>query len=128
MFCALAAIAPLMLVSPDGQPWAMEEGTLYALAAALRYGLVNLLVPLSFCAGAALFYGVLYKSRLVPRFLSVWGVVGVGLILAMNLLSAFGRVHFRETMMALALPMILNEVFLGFWLLVRGFAPGPTAP
>ena len=65
---------------------------------------------------------------MVPRFLSVWGVVGVGLILAMNLLSAFGRVHFRETMMALALPMILNEVFLGFWLLVRGFAPGPTAP
>lgn len=38
LFCALAAIVPLMLVSPDGQPWAMEEGTLYALAAALRYG------------------------------------------------------------------------------------------
>ena len=68
MFCALAAIVPLMLVSPDGQPWAMEEG--------------------------ALFYGLLYKSRLVPRFLSVWGVVGVGLILAMNLLSAFGRSAF----------------------------------
>lgn len=131
VFCALAALAPLMLIALGRMPWALEDGNLralYALVASMRDGLANILIPLSFCAGAALFYGLMYKSRLVPRFIPIWGEVGVAAILTMNLLSAFGTTFAQETMMALALPMILNEVFLGFWLLIRGFRPGSTAP
>lgn len=130
VFCALAALAPLMLIALGRMPWALEGGgirALYALAVSMRDGLSNILIPLSFCAGAALFYGLLYKSRLVPRFVPVWGAVGVAAILAMNLLTAFGAALPEGIMMALALPVILNEVFLGFWLLARGFRPDSTA-
>ena len=72
-----------------------------------------------FGLAALLFYYLLYRSKLVPRFISVWGFIAVVLVLAWNLVEIFGiSVSFG---MILALPMILNEIFLGIWLIVKGF-------
>ena len=68
--------------------------------------------------GALILYFTLYQSELSPRWLSVWGLVGGTLILAMGLLRMFGRsVYF----FFLAIPIILNEMVLAVWLLVNGF-------
>jgi uncharacterized membrane protein len=78
-----------------------------------------------FSLGALLFYTVLLQSRLVPRWLSIWGLIGAVLILAWNLSGTFGiEMSFG---MILALPMILNEIFLGFWLIFKGFNASVTA-
>lgn len=58
----------------------------------------------------------LYQSELVPRWLSVWGLVGGVLVMAMGLLRLFGR-----PMIYLALPIVFNELVLAVWLIVVGF-------
>ena len=59
---------------------------------------------------------LLYQSELVPRWLSVWGLVGGVLIVGMGVSRLFGR-----PMFLLAIPIILNEMVLAVWLIVKGF-------
>jgi hypothetical protein len=68
--------------------------------------------------GALIFYFTLYQSELIPQWLSVWGLVGGTLILAMGLLRMFGHSVF---FFFLAIPIILNEMVLAVWLIVNGF-------
>ena len=64
----------------------------------------------------------LYQSKLIPQWLSGWGLVGGALILAMGFLRMFGQpVYF------LAIPIILNEMVLAVWLIVKGFNSSATA-
>lgn len=58
-----------------------------------------------------------YKTKLVPRFLSVWGLVGYAVIflgmLSETMVSGLGLVS--------SIPGGLWEVFMGVWLIVKGF-------
>ena len=60
---------------------------------------------------------VLYQSRLVPRWLSIWGLVGTTLSLAVYLLQFFGVNQFD----LLFLPIALQEMVFAVWLIVKGF-------
>jgi hypothetical protein len=72
--------------------------------------------------GALMFNYMLYQSKLIPRWISVWGLFGAILLLIMGLLRMFGRsVTARERAVFLAIPLILNELVLAVWLLVNGF-------
>jgi hypothetical protein len=74
-----------------------------------------------FSLGALMFYGLFYQSRLIPRWLSVWGLVGAVLYLASPLLAMFG--HGLGLLMA---PLAVAEIVLAVWLIVRGLnAPEP---
>jgi hypothetical protein len=75
-----------------------------------------------FSTGALLFYHLLYKSKLVPRFISVWGVIALVLIVVMNILDVQGNAG-----LFFALPIIGNEIFLALWLIVKGFDPSAVA-
>ena len=69
-----------------------------------------------FGLGALIFYILLFQSTLIPRWLSVWGLVGATLMLAMGLLRMYGH-----PVIYLAIPIILNELVLAVWLIVMGF-------
>jgi Domain of unknown function (DUF4386) len=60
-----------------------------------------------------------YKSKLVPRLLAVWGLVGYAVILGGSVVEVLGfnllTIH--------AIPGGLWEVFIGVWLIVKGFNP-----
>jgi hypothetical protein len=62
-----------------------------------------------------------YKSELVPRFISVWGLIGSILMLV----STFLTMAFATSipMFISHLPVISNELFLAVWLIVKGFNP-----
>ena len=65
---------------------------------------------------------ILYQSRLVPRFISVWGLIGAPLMLAAGVLPMFGLVDpFSTISILLGLPLALNEMVLAVWLIVKGF-------
>ena len=60
---------------------------------------------------------VLYQSKLIPRWLSVWGLVGAILSLAVYLLGFFNINQFD----LLFLPIALQEMVFAVWLIVKGF-------
>jgi hypothetical protein len=67
---------------------------------------------------------LLYKSRLVPRALSLIGIVGGPVLIAGFLAVIFGVIGPAAPLRALsALPVFLFEFSLGIWLVVKGFNP-----
>jgi hypothetical protein len=81
-------------------------------------GVTKTLMLLGFCFSAVLFYYLLLKSKLLPAFISVWGLIGVILLLPEVLANIFG---YSLGGIIIMLPMGLNEIFLGIWLIVKGF-------
>lgn len=71
---------------------------------------------------------LLYKSRLVPRVLSLIGLVGAPLLVTGDIAVLFGLIGQRDPSTALfAIPVALFEFSLGVWLIVKGFNPSATA-
>jgi hypothetical protein len=66
----------------------------------------------------------LYRARLIPRVLAMWGLVGYGIILIGMLAEIAGLGLGVE--LASSLPGGLWEVFIGVWLLVKGFSSSPV--
>ncbi|MDP9478827.1 MAG: DUF4386 domain-containing protein [Actinomycetota bacterium] len=80
-----------------------------------------------FCLGALVFYYLLYRTGLVPRWLSGWGLVAVAPFLAAGLLAMFGVVDALSPIYnVLNLPLALQEMVLAVWLIVKGFDPSAT--
>jgi hypothetical protein len=77
------------------------------------------MVTVALVLGALVFYSMLYQSRLIPRFISVWGIVSAALVLATAMLDIFGVDI--GSLEFLGVFMLLNELFLGGWLIVKGF-------
>ena len=97
-------------------------GTLCIAERGLTFRMVMIVVSL----GALMFYYLLYQSKLIPRFISVWGLIGAPLSLAGGVIAIFGyraRVSMPTPTMILGLPIMLNEILLGIWLIVKGFNP-----
>lgn len=69
-----------------------------------------------FALGGVLWYYLMYQSRLVPRWLSIWGLLAVPLVLISSLLLLAADVD----LFFLGFPTGLLEVVLGIWLVVRG--------
>jgi len=72
-----------------------------------------------FAIPALMFYFLLYKSQLVPRWISVWGVVAAVLLVIVNVFEVAG--FNSDAMKILYLPIVLNEAFLAIWLMIKGF-------
>ncbi len=80
----------------------------------------NTLHVLAFCAGAIPFYYLLNKSRLVPRPLSLWGLVTV-LPFALGMPSAVLGYEFP---FIVYVPYAPFELVIGVWILVKGIKDG----
>jgi hypothetical protein len=123
----VATISPLLLVNLSQEYLAAgaADGShfqaLGTLVMAARAHMAGLWTPIFFSLGALLLYSSLYRSKALPRFISVWGLIAVVLLLAWNLATAFGVSI--EAGMIFGLPIILNEILMGFWLIVKGFEP-----
>ena len=76
---------------------------------------------LAFSVGALLYYWLLYRSNLVPRWLSGWGIAALVLMLAACLLALFNRTPVTSYVI-LAAPIGVQEMVLAVWLIVRGFS------
>jgi hypothetical protein len=77
-----------------------------------------------FVVAALIFYYLLYQSKLIPRWISVWGIIAAILLILVNLLEVMGII---PALMILYLPIILNEIVLAIWLMVKGFNPSAIA-
>jgi len=79
-------------------------------------------LDLAFGLGALMFYYLLYQSKLIPRFISVWGLIGGTLVLAeAGFLAMVSHSPFSTIPIFLWLPVAVNEMVLAVWLIVKGF-------
>jgi hypothetical protein len=76
---------------------------------------------LAFCVGALLYSWLLYRSNLVPRWLSGWGIAALFLMMAACLLALFNQ-NPVTSYVILAAPIGVQEMVLAVWLIVRGFS------
>ncbi|MCZ7383341.1 MAG: DUF4386 domain-containing protein [Candidatus Methanoperedens sp.] len=74
------------------------------------------LLMLAFCLGGILFYYLLDKAKIVPRFLSLWGLITIFPMLIGTLFAIFGH----EVPFFLYVPYIPFEFVIGVWILVKG--------
>jgi hypothetical protein len=85
--------------------------------------------------GTLIFFGlgsltlnyVLYQSKLVPRWISIWGLIGAALVLLYGILGLFGlSTDLTSPSTFLALPILVQEMVFAVWLIVKGFNPEST--
>ena len=89
-----------------------------------------------FCLGGLMLYVVLFRSGLVPRWISAAGLATLVPYLAVDLLAVFNALDsMSSTAMLLQLPLALQEMILAVWLIAKGFnpsaltvAPAPRVP
>jgi hypothetical protein len=80
-----------------------------------------------FILGALMFYYVLYRSKLVPRWLSGWGLLAAIPYFVSGVLGLFTLISPMSTVqMILVLPLALQEMVLAVWLIVKGFNSSPV--
>ncbi|MHA1995705.1 MAG: DUF4386 domain-containing protein [Candidatus Hodarchaeales archaeon] len=86
------------------------------------YTIDQVVVPgvFAFSIGALMYYSIFYQTKLVPRWLSVWGLIGITLGILNGLFDMFGGIDEMISML-LDLPIFVNEMVLAVWLIVKGF-------
>ena len=81
---------------------------------------------LAFGIGVLMYYYVFYRSRLVPRWLSGWGLAGAALMSVATVYSGFTQEFgFTTVTTVLSIPIGLQEMVLAVWLIAKGFS-APT--
>ena len=84
--------------------------------------MIHCITTFVFIIGAVIFYSTLHQTRLIPRWLSGWGLVATIPYLAAGLLTLFGAVEDKSTLQVLLyMPLAVQEMVLGGWLIVKGF-------
>jgi hypothetical protein len=122
---ALSALSILSLSRGYGQIGSPGTEALGGTLVAL-YDWAYWLGPMVFfCISALILYTVLYQARLVPTWLSIWGLIGGALLLVRTVLEMYG-VEFSAAMQGVfAAPIGINEMVLAIWLIAKGFNATP---
>jgi hypothetical protein len=124
----ITAAGWLLLIPLSASAAARADGSALApladaLVAAEGIGNVGTIV---FVIGAAMFYTLLWRAHLVPRWLSGWGLVALAPYLVAVPLTIFGVLESQSSVVVgLNIPLALQEMVLAVWLIARGFREVP---
>jgi len=79
--------------------------------------------------GALMYYYEFYRTNLIPRWLSGWGLVAIILHLTSVFVTMFTQIDpFSGSVTILMnIPIGLQELTLAVWLIVKGFSPSAVA-
>ena len=84
----------------------------------------SLILGLVFCIGGMMIYVSLYQTRLVPRWLSGWGLVGAILYFIAHFEGLFGSqqvLSFDTGLGFLMIPLAIQEMVFAVWMIAKGF-------
>jgi len=131
-FVAVCTLLSLITLSQQfvkaGAPDSSYFQTLGVLLYAGYRWVGNVGALLAFSIGCLLYYIIFYRTKLVPRWLSGWGLVAGILTMLSCVLAMVGLIApFATEQIVLALPMLPQEMVLAVWLIVKGFNPSVIA-
>lgn len=115
----LLMIVPLSRYAVDAagasMAWATALGSLLTLSNSMAYQIGQATLGV----GGIFLCALLFRTRLLPRFLSAWGMIGY----AIHVVGAIAEIFGIPISLVLLIPGGLFELALGFWLLIKGFQP-----
>ena len=122
----VSALGALLLVAVAQRPDHSTAAFAGDLLLALRDS-ASLIGIIAAYIGCSLYYLAMALSRVVPRWLSLWGLASttLGLIAAVGVFCG-AIALFSPVPIAVNLPIFLNDLVLAGWLLGKGFAIAPT--
>lgn len=127
-FVVIGALSLLALLTVSQEAGAAGSTALAAAATAsnlvlaVREWVHGFVAIVPFTIGTILYSYVLYRSRLVPRWLSGWGLVAGALCLLATVYSGFTQEFgFSTVNTVLNVPIGLQEMALAIWLIAKGF-------
>lgn len=115
----LTALTALLLVTVGRQGLGADVAALLQGA----HGWLFPMNPIVFGPGALLVYYAMLRTRMVPVWLSVWGLLGAGCVATFGVMAMYGYFPIW-----LALPIGLQEMVLAVWLIIKGFAEPDETP
>ena len=121
-------VSPLLLITvglETGNADGLNLSALQSLGEVLqaqRFWSLRLIYVFNGVAGLMFAY-LMYRAKLIPRALSILGIVGYGVLLLGTIPDMFGLIDVTQgTGMLAVVPGGLFELILPFWLFVKGFS------
>ena len=98
----------------EGAPDSSYFRTIAALLINVRFWNADMIL-ISVGIAYLILFSILYKSKLVPRFISVWGIIGMIIVLGVVLIGIFrnspGTVYkFESNLAIISIPGALSEI------------------
>jgi hypothetical protein len=119
---------PILYLAVLGETWSKDpssDQTSFLNLAHLLIGGMDRtagITSIVFAFGGIMFYWMLYKARLIPRWISGWGLLGLLLYIVAGVFALLGN-----GMESLYMPLALQEMVMAVWLIVKGFRPEAIA-
>ncbi len=125
-FYILGVVSLLILLSMSQEYVAGAINASYqpltSLVLALQDWTLTIGTVIIFGIGSIVLNYVLYQSRLIPRWLSVWGLIGAVFVILYGLVG-ISTLHtdINSTLTFLAAPIAVQEMLFAVWLIVKGY-------
>jgi hypothetical protein len=86
---------------------------------------IQMIGGIVFSIGTLMIFILFYQTRLIPRWLSAWGLIGAVLYFSAKIVSMFGPLHTAPLIESgigqLMIPTAIQEMVFAVWLIVKGF-------
>ena len=92
----------------------------------VRLWAASLLGVFAFCVGSFMYNYLFFQARLIPRWLSGFGIAAITSLTIACVLSLFSG-NPITSYISLAFSIFLQEIALAVWLIVKGFNPSVSA-
>jgi hypothetical protein len=121
----------LMILSREYVSAGAPDGSYFQTLGALLlkgHDSISTILVITFCLGALMLYYLFYRSKLIPRWISVWGFIAItlhlvtGFLIMFQLMSPFSTIN-----MVVNFPIFLQEMVMAVWLIAKGFNPAAIA-
>ena len=84
----------------------------------------HIFMVLALGAGNLLLYVLFLRTKLIPSWLSIWGILGILPAIFASVLLLFHQIEvITPQYLVLNMPTALFELVLGFWLMLKGLRP-----
>lgn len=92
-------------------------GDLFQEIRSVTYGIGVLF----FCIGSFMFYFSMFKSEILPKWITIWGMIAIIMASILSTLNLIGIASPIFIAVIFYIPIALNEITMSVWLIIKGF-------
>jgi hypothetical protein len=134
LVCIMVAVSRLLLIVTSHEyvaAGAPDVSYFQSLGAVLLKGqdAINPVLIIVFSLDALMLYYMFYQSKLIPRWISVWGFIAILMHFSTAFLILFRIVPPNDmaTLGMINFPILVQEMVMAAWLILKGFHPSAIA-